>query len=274
MKRIYILIAAAAVSAVSSCKKDEMTAIDIRTEIQGEGITKSPVLDDQGKGSFSNGDTFTLLVSNGNGEISPFEYTVGSTGLYWKDIETAEGNGLYDFSACCPPAQTEKGIFTFDLNDTPDRDLLIARTSAVQSGTGSPVTLTFRHAMHRLKVTYTSDMDIDGISTVCNGISTCEVNLPAGTLTAGTATSDFEKTGKEAAFLLVPQKASGVTLTATVEGKEYTFVLSELKQDLENLEGGMQLTVAFRVKKDNITIDDITIEGWGNQGTIEGDIII
>ena len=50
--------------------------------------------------------------------------------------------------------------------------------------------------------------------------------------------------------------------------------LEEIVKGHENLESGMQLTVNITVKNGNIQVDGTTIEGWGDQGTIDGEIIM
>lgn len=279
-KSIYILAAAIVPFTVLSCNKSDKTPgtpvpegkINIATSI--EGLSKSPVLDDNGKGSFSNGDTFTLLVTNSEGESSAFSYTVGTTDLYWKDITIPAGNGQYGFSACYPSVETGNGTFTFDLTAASDKDLLIAGVQGIEAETENPVNLTFRHAMHRLVVTFSSDSELKDVTTVCSAISSCQVNLPEGTIEAGSAKSEFTESGTEATFLLVPQNTSEVTLDVTIDGNTSSFQLNELKPDLEMLEGGMQLTVELTVKDSKITVGNIAIEGWGDQGTAEGEIIL
>ena len=51
--------------------------IDIRTSI--EALTKSPALDGNGEGNFSNGDIFTLVVSGSGFPNISTSYTVGTT---------------------------------------------------------------------------------------------------------------------------------------------------------------------------------------------------
>ena len=63
-------------------KTDRM--IDIRTSI--EALTKSPALDGNGEGNFSNGDIFTLVVSGSGFPNIVTSYTVGTTDLSWTDL--------------------------------------------------------------------------------------------------------------------------------------------------------------------------------------------
>ena len=143
----------------------------------------------------------------------------------------------------------------------------------------TPVNLTFRHAMHRLNVVFTVDadarVDADAIRTVCTARSKCGVNLLDGSLdTTDPTTADFTRTGGEVSFLVVPQQASDVTLDVTAGDISKSFTVGSLKPGLGELKSGMQLRVEITVKEQTIEIGSITIEGWEDQGSIGGEIII
>ena len=74
--------------------------IDIRTSI--EALTKSPALDGNGEGNFSNGDIFTLVVSGSGFPNIDTSYTVGTTDLSWADLNLPEDAGNVYFSGCYP----------------------------------------------------------------------------------------------------------------------------------------------------------------------------
>lgn len=286
MNKVYLsIMLTAAIAATLSCNKKENTGtpsegnrIDLRTSIAATGTVKSPSMDDSGAGNFNNGDTFSLFITNEDGMSSRFSYTVGESEIYWDDVTSATGSGSLVFSACYPAQDTDSGVFTFDLAGAAVKDLLTARTADVEQGTENPVNLTFGHAMHRLNIVFkaeTPETDTDNISTKCTALSSCEVNLPEGTIDISNAgKSDFTGTGDNPAFILVPQSTSEVSLEITIGSRTSSFVLSELKPEIKNLESGMQLTVEFNVKNDTVTLGSMTIEGWGDQGTIEGEIIL
>lgn len=86
--------------------------IDIRTSI--EALTKSPALDGNGEGNFSNGDIFTLVVSGSGFPNIDTSYTVGTTDLSWADLNLPEDAGNVYFSGCYPVrGKAVDGISTF-----------------------------------------------------------------------------------------------------------------------------------------------------------------
>lgn len=199
-----ILAAVLVAAALASCSKTKNPGTGVTPPVQedkkvnitatvsaNEPVSKSPVLDADGSGTFSKGDVIGLLVSGKNGVSSDLRYEIGGEGLLWKDI---------DFS-----------LVREDLDLTP----------------------------------------ADG-------------------------KVDFEKSGKEVSFILVPQKSSSVTLKVTSDGVGKTFVLGELSGASvpSDLEGGKQLTVELRVSQGKIELGNVSISGWENQGTIGGEIIM
>lgn len=285
MKTRFYLMALLAIAGVSSCKKSQgpgttrpEAAININTSI--DALTKAPQLDGDGKGSFSRGDVFTLTVSSGkSSENQKFDYTVGASQLYWKDVTVAPSDGKLVFSACYPRQTLSDGVFVFDLANADYKDLLLSRTAGIELGTESTVVLPFRHAMHRLVLNYTVEGDIelpdDGIETSCNAISSCTIDLLSGTLEVNpSAKASFTANGKSVEFILIPQNASEVSFEVKAGDIDRTFTLDELDQKVTSLEGGHKLTVNMVIKDGKIIFGDSAIEGWGDQGTVGGEIIL
>lgn len=285
MKTRFYLMALLAAAAVSACKKTSgpdtirpEAAININTSI--DALTKAPQLDGDGKGDFSKGDVFTLAVSSGNSsESQVFDYTVGTSQLYWKDVALTPSDGKVTFSACYPEQTLSDGTFVFDLSKADYKDLLLSRVAGIDLGTENAVVLPFRHAMHKLVLNYTVEGDIelpdDGIETSCNAISSCTVNLLSGALDVNPSSkSSFTAKGKSVEFILIPQKTSEVSFEVKAGGIDRTFTLDELDQKVTSLEGGHKLTVNMVIKDGKIIFGDSVIEGWGDQGTIGGEIIL
>lgn len=285
MKTKFYLMALLATAAVSACKKNQVpdttrpeAAININTSI--DALTKAPQLDGDGKGSFSQGDVFTLAVSSGNtSESQEFDYTVGTSQLYWKDVTLTPSDGKVVFSACYPTQTLSGGAFVFDLAEAGYKDLLLSRVPGIELGTESTVVLPFRHAMHRLVMNYTVEDGLDlsdwEIETSCNAISSCTVDLLTGALEENTSSrSSFTAKGKSAEFILIPQNASDLSFEVKAGDIDRTFTLDELDQNVTSLEGGHQLTVNMVIKDGKIIFGDSVIEGWGDQGTIGGEIIL
>lgn len=278
-KVYYLLFTAVLVGLVSCTSNDELESVDkkinLKTAIEAKTPTKSPVLDENGNGNFSKDDVFNLLVVNAEGKYNEFNYVVGTSQLYWKDITVDGANAA--FAACYPSQNIVDGKFLFDLATASDKDLLLAFVSDVAVGSESSINLNFKHAMHCIKVKFTAEagVDIDKIQTTCSSKSSCEVNLLDGSVNVSdTDKTSFSETGDNVSFLVVPQNASDVTLEVKIGSITKTFTIGTLSPDLSKLNGGMQLELGFTVKKDNIEIENIAISGWENQGSINGEIIL
>lgn len=85
--------------------------------------------------------------------------------------------------ACYPKQNIKDGKFTFDLATVDEKDLLLAKVEGVVINAAEPVYLNFRHAMHKLDIYYNLEEDIN-VTTRCEALSTCEVNMFENTVTA------------------------------------------------------------------------------------------
>lgn len=129
--------------------------IDIRTSI--EALTKSPALDGNGEGNFSNGDIFTLVVSGSGFPNIDTSYTVGTTDLSWADLNLPEDAGNVYFSGCYPvQGKAVDGILTFVVSPAENRPVA-GRGGASRENSEDAVSLVFKHALHKLVVKYVSD---------------------------------------------------------------------------------------------------------------------
>lgn len=255
--------------------------IAIRTSIETEATAvqtpKSPQLDNNGSGNFSDGDIFTLQATTRSGKATIVNYEVGSTVLYWKSIATEAGDSSVDFSACFPRQQLADGCFSFDLESAADKDLLWAQSNGIQIGSETPVDLTFKHAMHCLVINYTDQSDVatESIQTVCTAKSTCRVNLTEFKLdSSDSGKASFSATGGKVEFRLVPQNCSDVTLKVSAGETAREFNLAEVVKEHDSLQSGMRLTVNLTIRDGSILLEGCTISGWGDQGSAEGEIIL
>ena len=131
--------------------------------------------------------------------------------------------------------------------------------------------------MHRLVINYStqSDIKVDDITTVCTAKSTCRVDLHTQTLdSSASGKADFTASGRSARFMIVPQMVSDIELHVTVDQMSKKFALSELITGHDGLESGKQLTVNIKVRDGKIVLEGSSIVQWGDQGTVEGDIIL
>lgn len=256
-------------------QQPDKNAITFTTRI--EALTRAPQLDQDGSGSFTPGDTFTLLAADKEAHSRTIDYSVGATVLYWNDLSFAQQGSTVDFAACYPTQKLDGTRFGFTLRQEAAGDLLLARTQGVEAGSQKPVALAFRHAMHRLVVKYSvtdSSVSASDIETSCTARNSCTVDLASGGIEPGESTDSFTARGETASLLLVPQAAKLVTLEIRAGEITKRCTLSELDSAPEMLEGGKILTVNLTIQNGTIRFDGLTIEGWGDQGSIDDEIIL
>lgn len=283
-KLIVMAVCCAALFAGACSKNEPQTTPQERPILIKTGIsevTRAPQLNGTGSGNFTTGDCFTLHVweEPHSPGAKIVDYTVGTTQIFWRDLAFGE-SAQVTFAACYPRQELVDGRFVFNLEQAEERDLLLASTAGVAAGTTPEVALTFRHAMHRLVVNCTvedpaSSLAAEEIELSCRAKSTCTVDLTTGTLDtteAGSAT--FTAQGASGVFLIVPQDPADVELEVRVGTLSKRYTLAELDPECDTLAGGKQLSVNLTIKDGSIHFDGAAIEGWGDQGTIEDEIIM
>lgn len=279
MKTILYTTTAALLLAAAGCSKGERQQTDARIAITTTiaPMSRAPQLDEEGRGNFTPGDEVSLLITDGARQAS-FDYAIGQSTLYWKDTPFATENVKVSISACYPRQALQDGTFRFEPETAADKDLLLAQATGVDAGSERAVALTFRHALHRLVISYTTDdpeLDPDAIETRCTAHSACTVSLAENSLeTDATSQDTFTAQGRRAEFLLVPQASAGVTLEIDLGAEVKRLPLVSLDGIDGELEGGKQLLVSLTVKNGQIEIGDSVIEGWGDQGSVEDEIIL
>lgn len=231
--------------------------------------------DDSGNETFNPGDTFTLYAHDNAEGAQSMDYTIGATKLNWSDLAFAAEGGKVHFEACYPKHELSDGGFDFTVTQDAAGDLLWASAPDVEVGSEQPVALTFRHAMHRLVVKYTVEdaaVDASQIETRCTALSTCRVDLKEMRLLQAATQDTYTAKGEQVEFLLLPQLSDGVTLEVKAGELTKSWKLSETDFPTPELEGGKQATVHLTIKEGQITLSGMTIEGWGDQGTVEDEI--
>lgn len=256
--------------------------IRIVTDIAGMEKTRSPQLNPDGSGTFADGDTYTLVVSGEDMKASALDYVVGGTTLLWSDLTTGAGTRHVSFAAYYPKQHGEAGTFAFNAATADDSDLLVAPAVTVEKNSDSPVHLAFRHAMHKLTVNYTSEDgslsagELKAVGTRCRALTTCEVDPVQGKVAEGSAAVQGEyvpKTGQQVSVLIVPQGAEHVSLQISYgNGKTRTISLRQDCQYNKALESGKELTVNLDFTAGGIRFTGYEIDGWGQQGTVNGEI--
>lgn len=290
--RIGISIIAITFMFFTACSQSDIDAETSGTIHITEGIagfTKSPVLDEDGAGNFKQGDIIAVTVTSGNGS-KRIQHTVGDdTPLYWKDLDFTQENGTATFSGCypVPEIESEEGQFIFNISEAKVKDLLLAQAVETEIGKNAEIMLAFKHAMHLLKINYSSDgsfseSQLASAKMTCTAKAECEISLKEGTVLSATGNeTEFTEQGSRIEFLLVPQASEYVALQIEINGKTFSCSLPELQDKLENngeipqsLESGKSLILNLNITSEGITIRNTEIGKWENQGTVDGEIEI
>ena len=290
MRRFIIPAIAAAL--LCGCNVDDEgtpsaggSRVDLRPGI--EALTRAPHLNEDGSGYFNNGDVFSLAVSGDGDYFQMTDYTMPRTALYWEDFRIPAETERIRFAGCYPKHDGDGAVFVFNVNEAATKDLLLAPAVEVRKGDTKAIAMPFYHAMHSLVIRYKSDNysedELKTVKTTIRAVAECQVDLKAGKVAdaVSPASEEYQElTGKEVSALLVPQAKNGVSLGIEVDGKKLSYGFSALPettdkgQNVARLEGGKQLVVVLNINKDGITVADMTIQKWDQQGSVSGDIII
>lgn len=119
MKKLFFFLAVLAI--LSGCDhSNEQTLtvgtrrIDLRPGI--EALTRSPHLEADGSGMFTDGDVFLLTVSVSDTYTQMKDYMMPSTILNWEDLKLPDGTEEVCFAGCYPKYDEEMGNNTFVFN--------------------------------------------------------------------------------------------------------------------------------------------------------------
>lgn len=113
------------------------------------------------------------------------------------------------------------------------------------------------------------------ITTQCTALSTCEVDLTGNSLSVkGDSKFTSSQSGKNISFFVVPQRTSDITLNVNYGNKSKSFSLDEYITKYDVLEGGKIFTLKLDIKNGDIQIEDPVIGNWGDQGSVNDDIIM
>ena len=219
--------------------------------------TRTPQLGSDGSGSFEKGDKMTLCITGGAAPVvTDYAYEVDF--LQWPDFGLSEDVSQVTFSACYPTQKVEQdGTFEFNSFNSSYDDLLLAAAQPVEVGTSEAVSLTFRHALHRLNWEiqpgkgYTED-DLSQLSCIFSAKTTCVVDAVKGSVKeVKDEQGSLTVTGAKASFYLVPQATDGISFTLTLGGETKHFTLDALFKQSGNpqtaLESGKSCTLTLKV---------------------------
>lgn len=284
----YVLMAAAWMAV--SCTNNEIPtqlssdqAITIVASVSSQ--SRTPQLNPDGSGSFEEGDVMTLCIAKPESDNVSMDYAYQKDVVTWGGLNLLESASQVEIAACYPKQTVgQDGTFTFDVLTASEKDLLLAPAQAVQVGTANAVNLNFRHALHRLNLTFTpgngySAEDLQNLSCALTAKNQCVVDAFKGEIKdVKTETGKNTVTGNTASFYVIPQATSGITLDIAVGGQNRTLVLSDLLQQLSNpqeeLKGGAKCEITLKVNRDGIVVEGGSIGAWEDQVTVEGDLTI
>lgn len=310
MKTTNYLFAAfgAAALTLTACNNDddvlnggqEPGVVNIVTSINGPQ-TRVEMKED-GSGSFENTKDKLKLAVYGSGNADyQVDYTVGTTVLYWENVETGVGTGPYTFGGWFTKTGLPATLTSFNAATASDPDLLLA-APATNVSKGETVNLNFKHAMHKLVVKVTYEGDFTGVNTDNVSIkpvgmnASADINVQTGIVTPGEATDtdgDYAArtlTSNSCSFILAPQKLTpdapwleinldGQTLTFNVPARYTTSGSST--EALSQLNSGEVLTLNLTIKKvagggddekTEVVLTTGEIAAWGNQGSYTGNV--
>lgn len=287
MNKVYVLLTAGLLAA-SCSKKDVETpqagndVIKIVTNVAP--LTRVPDLKEDGSGNFVKDDVLSIFVAGTMNTIST-TYTLGANSMSWSGLKLPGGVSEVTFSACYPKQElSNDGTFEFNTSTAEYKDLLLSEAQKVTVGSPNPVNLSFNHAMHLLNISFSSDgyysaEELKTLVTTCKAKAACVVDAVSGKIkSTKPEVASFEKEGTTASFYLVPQPTADVTLSVKINQltKEYSLktLLEELKMPQETLLGGKKITLTLKLCKDKITVEGGAIGSWGDQATVDGEVVI
>lgn len=239
--RTLLAATLAATLALAGCSKNDepdgptRAAVNIRTSIGGTidagNFGSRAAISADGSGNFEAGDVLGLYATVGaTAKLANSAYTVGSTALWWDELSMTDPVA---FAAYYPKAEaiTDPAATIFNAATATNPDLLLA--TPVTASKGEDVALAFRHAMHRLTVNLSTDIDGWDIATARVSLAgmnaSATVNITAGTVTPGEADAtdgDYgTKTGAAATFVVAPQKVTTNAdwIQITMDGEQYVY---------------------------------------------------
>lgn len=310
MKTTNYLFVAFGVAALTltACNNDddvlnggqEPGVVNIVTSINGPQTRV--VMNENGSGSFEDSKDKLKLAVYGSGNADyQVDYTVGTTVLYWEDVEAGAGIGPYTFGGWFTKTDLPATLTSFNAATASDPDLLLA-APATNVSKGETVNLNFKHAMHKLVVKVTYEGDFTGVNTDNVSIkpvgmnASAAINVQTGIVTPGEATDtdgDYAArtlTSNSCSFILAPQK-----LTKGAEWLQFSIPdvatlvykvpanyqnASGTSTDLTELSSGQILTLNMKIKRDAATqkteVELATgeISAWGTQGSINDELTI
>lgn len=288
-KNCFYVLAAAAWMAVS-CTTNEIPTQSISDQTitivaNVSPHSRAPQLNSDGSGSLVKGDVMTLCMAKSDADNISIDYAYQKETITWGGLNLPESTRQIKMAACYPrQVIASNGMFEFNVLTAQEKDLLLSPAQTIEVGTSNAVNLNFKHALHRLDLTFTqgngySADDLKNLTLSLHAKNCCIVDAFEGKIyEVASEKATYTSTGTIASFYLVPQETSGITLDVTVDDQKKTLALSDLLNQLgepqNDLKGGAKCTITLKVGREGIIVESGTIGAWEDQVTVDGDLII
>lgn len=298
-KRNIITSALLAMLALVGCRRNDdlgglRRPVHITATIEAQGAETRAQLNSDGSGSLNDGDEISLWHSTNGNPPTMLDYTFGTTKLYWEDVITDSYNVIH-FGGWYPKYRPEgtlsepKDYDVAGAADEAKRDLLIAPLTEVEHG--KPVSLAFRHVMHKLAVNLESDKHTaeqlaSAKITPCLPHSHARVDFLAGKVEEAEASGNTAyppATGASVFFVVAPQdlEAGREMLRIEIGEKTFSFPVPETipgndpsSDAPRRLLSGKRLLLTLSIGEDDaVTLETGNISAWGDGGSSSGTAI-
>ena len=295
-KRNIITSALLAMLALVGCQRNDdlgglRRPVHITATIEAQGAETRAQLNSDGSGSLNDGDEISLWHSTNSNPPTMLDYTFGTTKLYWEDVITDSYNVIH-FGGWYPKYRPEgtlsepKDYDVAGAADEAKRDLLIAPLTEVKHG--KPVSLAFRHVMHKLAVNLESDKHTaeqlaSAKITPCLPHSHARVDFLAGKVEEAEASGNTAyppATGASVFFVVAPQdlEAGREMLRIEIGEKTFFFPVPETipgndpsSDASRRLLSGKRLLLTLSIGEDDaVTLETGNISAWDDGGSSSG----
>ena len=299
-KRKIITSALVVALTLAACQRNDdpgdglRRQVDISATIDGhaQGVRTRAAMNPDGSGTFENGDKILLTHSINGNAPTMLDYTLGSSKLYWEDVVTDTYNAIHfgGWYPACHPEGNLSDPQPYDVAGAADdthRDLLIAAQTSANYG--APVTLAFRHVMHKLTVNlksgeHSAEQLAKAEVKLMGFKSHAGVHFPSGKVDAEEASGTDEyptKKGASVSFIVAPQNLiSGKPMLVIAIGNEaFVYEVPAKFTGCDDdapccLMSGKRLTLTLSLGSgqggNTATLIEGGISAWDEQGSLDG----